>query len=379
MPYFLRLLLLAAALSAAAPLHAQPLRCELNGESVNPANGNATAGKTGLMRCTTQDGNLQREEELRNGKFMGKRVYYSRDGRKEQMVNEKGNLDGPAKEFYTDGKLREEGSYANGERVGLMKRYFPGGQLERLSFAASGSGAARERGATLEYLEDGKLRDVQCGTRSLMAEDKVPCGFNGQASQVELFRGSRGGTRLDEKRSYKDGVLIERIGYNEDGKQASSRLLKDGVEITRDYYPDGKPRRERAYAKDATKREGTEREWASNGQMTREIRYAGGFEVATTEWYMNGNVKQKRASEGGSRDALVRSEYFFDTGKLRGRETSRAGRTVGKAEAFDDAGTLREESLYDERGTLKSRRTYDEKGKLTADEEYFEDGSRKLK
>jgi antitoxin component YwqK of YwqJK toxin-antitoxin module len=379
MPYPPRFLLLAAALSAAAPLCAQPLRCELNGEAVNPANGNTTAGKTGLMRCRTEDGNLQREEELRNGKFMGKRVFYSRDGRKEHMVNEKGNLDGPAKEYYADGKLREEATYANGERVGLMKRYFPGGQIERLSFAASGSGAARERGATLEFLEDGKLRDVQCGTRSLMAEDKVPCGFNGQASQVELFRGSRGGTRLDEKRSYRDGVLIERIAYNEDGKQVSSRVLKDGIETTRDYYPDGMPRRERAYAKDAPRREGTEREWASNGQMTREIRYAGGVEVASTEWYMNGRMKQKRISDGGSRDALVRSETYFDTGMLRVRETTRAGRTVGKAEAFDDAGMLREESVYDDRGTLKSRRTYDEKGKLTADEEFFEDGSRKLK
>jgi antitoxin component YwqK of YwqJK toxin-antitoxin module len=355
------------------------LRCELNGESVNPANGNTTAGKTGLMRCRTEDGNLQREEELRNGKFMGKRVFYSRDGRKEHLVNEKGNLDGPAREYYPDGKLREEATYANGERVGVLKRYFPGGQLERLSFAASGSGANYERGASIEYLEDGKLRNLQCGTRSLMAEDRTLCGFNGQASQVELFRASRVGARLDEKRSYKDGMLIERIGFSEDGQQNNSRTLKDGIETTREYYPDGKPRRERAYAKDASKREGTEREWATNGQMTREIRFAGGFEVAATDWYMNGKMKQKRSSEGGGRDALVRTETYFDTGMLRLRETTRAGRTVGKAEAFDEAGMLREESVHDERGTLKSRRTYDERGKLTADEEFFEDGSRKLK
>jgi antitoxin component YwqK of YwqJK toxin-antitoxin module len=369
------------AFCAAAPAQAQPLRCELNGEPVNPSNGGATAGKTGLMRCRTQDGNLQREEELRNGKFMGKRVFYSRDGRKEDGVNEKGNMDGAAREFYTSGKLKEEARYANGERVGLLKRYFESGQLERLSFAASGKGADYDRGASLEYLEDGRLRGIQCGTRSLMPEDRAPCGFNGSASQVELFRAGRSGVRLDEKRSFRDGTLVERIAFNEDGKPASSLTVKDGMETTRDYFPDGKPRRERAFTKDAggRGREGTEREWASNGQMTSERHYAAGLETTASEWFMNGSLRQKRVTEGSGREALVRIEFFFDTGKLRGRETTRAGRPLGKAERFDEAGTLREESVYGERGTLKSRKTFDEHGKLTADEEFFEDGSRKLK
>jgi len=385
MPYPFRSLFLvlvpALAICAAAPTLAQPLRCEMNGESVNPSNGAATAGKTGLMRCRTEDGKLQREEEIQNGKFMGKRVYYTHDGRKEQNVNEKGNLDGTVREFYLSGKLREDSRYSNGERIGVTKRYYESGQIERLSFAASGSGPNYERGATLEYLEDGKLRGVQCGTRSLMPEDRVPCGFNGATGQVELFRGSRGGTRLDEKRSFREGVMIERVVYTEDGKPGSSLVLKDGVETIRDFYPDGKPRRERAFTKDSggRGREGVEREWANNGQMISERRYAAGAETVASEWYMNGNLKQKRASEGSGRDALVRTEYFFDTGKLRGRETTRANRNVGKAERYDEAGMLREEAVYDDRGTLKARKTFDESGKLTADEEFFEDGSRKLK
>lgn len=374
------LLALLLGLAAVPATHAQPLRCEMNGESVNPANGNTTAGKTGLMRCRTEDGALQREEEIKNGKFMGRRVFYGRDGRREHNVNEKGNLDGPAREFYPAGALKEEATYSNGERVGVARRFYENGQIERISFAASGSGSTRERGASLEYLEDGKLRGLQCGTRSLLPEDRAPCGFNGAASQVEIYGGARGRSFIATRASYRDGVLVESTYLNSDGQPTRAYTLKDGIETTREFFADGKPRRERAFSKDTGgARSGTEREWANNGQLVIERRISAGAETGSTEWFMNGNLKQKRSIEGAGRDAVVRVEGYYDTGKLRDRGNTRGSRLVGKQEFFDEAGVLREEATYDERGTLKAKRTYDERGKLSADEEYFEDGSRKLK
>lgn len=50
--------------------HAVP-RCELNGESVNPSTGFTTAGKSGLMRCTDDDGPVRlREQMLRDGRVL---------------------------------------------------------------------------------------------------------------------------------------------------------------------------------------------------------------------------------------------------------------------------------------------------------------------
>jgi len=373
----LRCALLATALLGTQAAWSQPLRCELNGEPVNPSNGSATAGKTGIMRCRTEAGALQREQELRNGKFIGKRILYGSEGRKEHLVNEQGNLDGTAREFYPDGKLREEATYANGDRVGLSKRYFPNGQLERIAFADP----ARERGAVIEYLEDGKLRRVQCAARSLMPEDRVPCGFGGAPSKLELYAGGRGQPRLDARASYRNGVLVERVELDDDGRPARSLSLKDGVETTRDYFPDGKPRLERSLgpAGGDRGRDGVEREWASNGQLIAERRLVAGAESGVTEWYMNGNLKQKRVVEAPGRDALVRVESYYDSGKLRARGATRAGRPVGRQESFDEAGVLRDDATYDERGILKTRRKFDETGKLSADEEYFEDGSRKLR
>ena len=64
----------------ATPLAALAVQdCELNGQSVNPANGSTTAGRTGLMRCKDRDsGELQREQELKAGVFMGLVRFYEK-------------------------------------------------------------------------------------------------------------------------------------------------------------------------------------------------------------------------------------------------------------------------------------------------------------
>ena len=73
--------------------------CEIGGQSVNPSNGSTTQGKTGLMRCREADGGpVVREQELKNGVFMGI-VRYFKEGvlEREYSVNEKGNREGVAR------------------------------------------------------------------------------------------------------------------------------------------------------------------------------------------------------------------------------------------------------------------------------------------
>ena len=71
----------AAVLAAvAAPAFAVE-SCDLDGEHVNPNNGNTTAGKTGLMRCRDGDGGrLLREQGLKGGVYMGVVRYFGQDG-----------------------------------------------------------------------------------------------------------------------------------------------------------------------------------------------------------------------------------------------------------------------------------------------------------
>src|SRR5215218_1092599 len=112
--------------------------CELGGQWVNPSNGSTTQGKTGLMRCREDDGGpVVREQELKNGIFMGV-VRYFKDGvlEREYNVNEKGNRDGLAREYAatrgpTNPLLREE-TLSNGTTVGIARTWYPSGQLKRV-------------------------------------------------------------------------------------------------------------------------------------------------------------------------------------------------------------------------------------------------------
>ena len=90
---FLRLMASTLLLSVSQLVGIAVQDCELNGTSVNPANGSTTEGKTGIMRCKDRDsGLLVREQELRVGAFVGL-VRHFKDGvlSKEFSVNAKGN------------------------------------------------------------------------------------------------------------------------------------------------------------------------------------------------------------------------------------------------------------------------------------------------
>src|SRR5258706_14013956 len=82
-------------LGLATPGHAVQV-CELGGQSVNPSNGSTTQGKTGLMRCREADGGpVVREQELKNGMFIGIVRYFKEDVlEREYSVKEKGNPEG---------------------------------------------------------------------------------------------------------------------------------------------------------------------------------------------------------------------------------------------------------------------------------------------
>ena len=151
--------------------------CELNGQSVNPANGNTTAGKTGLMRCKDRDsGELMREQQLQNGVFMGLVRFYDKGKLvKEHSVNARGNLEGRAREFSPTGQLLREATYENGHETGLVRSFHPGGQLRRVAFYAEPG----ER-ASVEFTERGQLSALRCGDKPMLApavDDARLCGF----------------------------------------------------------------------------------------------------------------------------------------------------------------------------------------------------------
>jgi len=355
--------------------------CELNGQSVNPANGSTTAGKTGLMRCKDRDsGELMREQQIQNGAFMGLVRFYEKGKLlKEHSVNANGNIEGRAREFSPTGQLLREATYENGHETGLARSFHPGGKLRRLAFYAEPG----ER-ASVEFTERGQLSALRCGDKPMLApvfDDARLCGFTSGPSQVELF---------DTK-----GTLRSRLAYLAGKRVRSEELYDNGKPSVQDEIS-GTQRTERRWSSEGIKRREViyllvergaikqrEQEFSEKGTLVRDQRWnAAGEAQSDLSYYLNGQPRSKAIYADGGEARTVEVSEFHDNGQRaalgRFLVVSRFRQTpIGTHQRFGETGTLRAESTYDDKGRVKRERTWDAEGKPERDDEVFEDGSRK--
>ena len=392
------LLVLALACAVAVPAWAVQ-SCELNGQHVNPDNGNETAGKTGLMRCRDGEGGpVVREQELQGGVFKGA-VRYFKDGQleKEYRVNERGNRDGVAREYARGDAgakpvlVREE-TYRDGRTVGIARSWYASGQLRRVSFAGDDG---REL-ASAEFTADGKLYDLRCAPRPVLgadADDARWCGHAGGPSNVVLYSSK--------------GVAKARVSY-ERGERRRNEVLGDGdavrevqessgsAGVERTFYGDGVKKREVQWVVATGERAGRvvtiDQEFHESGKLVHERRWrlaegGGSAELASEQhWYLNGQPKE-RVDFVVVEGRLQRQETSYHDygckafeGTWRGpATTSSRGREIatGVHRSWDESGALRAERFHDERGRVTRERAFDGAGVLVRDDEVFEDGSRK--
>lgn len=376
---------LPAALALAVLLAAGPARalesCEVNGQPVNPANGNTTADKTGIMRCKDRDtGVVQREQELRAGRFMGIERRYT-DGKlsRERSVNEKGNSDGRAREFGPDGTVLADAVYENGEVVGISRRFHPNGQLKRAAF----NGKGNDERATAEFTPRGQLRELRCGVQPLLApavDDAKLCGFSGGPSKLEFFRD--------------DGALTGRASYDA-GRRVKLEQLYDNGAVSQSQETSGNQRVDRSFTREGQKKRDTlwtlsgtmavmdrDQEYAASGSLLRERKWTRGELVSDEQFYLNGQPRQRNVYTLDGNLRSLDSTTFHDNGQpsssgrylVPGRSSQIA---LGSHKRFDSTGRLRGQTDYDEQGKPTREREWDEAGKPLRDDAVFEDGSRK--
>lgn len=349
-------------------------RCELNGESVNPNNGNTTAGKTGVMRCVDDDGQVRlREQTLRDGRFVGPVVMVLASGeRREYSVNERGNRHGLARTFDGKGTLRKEENLDNGSAEGVQKNFAEAGHLQELYFAAE-----RRTVLTIGYLADGALTELRCAPQSVVPQDREVCGHTGRASDVTLYReaGKPAGTV-----SFLRGQMQRQSVLDREGRLVRTEELKDGRRIKRVFYASGKPRSETDFIeRDPNSpggREGVAREWAESGQLTQETAWADGYEQRIQQWYLNGQQKLRQQIRRQGREQERTTESFWDNGKPAAVNFERNGRLLGWQKYYTEDGVLIREDEHGERGVLQRRKRYTEQGVLEREERFLEDGSR---
>ncbi|MGJ7492836.1 hypothetical protein [Variovorax sp. ZT4R33] len=358
--------------------------CDLNGERVNPANGNTTQSKTGVMRCKDRDsGELQREQELRNGVFMGAVRYYDRGKlAKEHSVNAKGNLHGRAREFYPDGQVLREATYDDGHELGLVRSFHPSGQLRRLAFYAEPGG---ER-ASAEFTPAGQLSALRCTDKPVLApvvDDVRLCGFAGSGpSPVDLF-GDKGGLRA--RMSFVAGKRVRSERFYDNGKPESIDELSGNQRIEQRFSSEGIKRYELvALVAERGNVKQREAEYSERGSLVREQRWSPtGAALTDDSYYLNGQPRSKTVYTGEGLSRVADITEFHDNGQraAQGRFAAPAPRgrllPVGLHRRFDELGRPVSESAYDAKGRVTRERTWDANGQPDRDDEVFPDGSRR--
>ena len=364
----------------------------MNGKPVNPSDGTATAGLSGLLRCHDQDsGRLQREQELRAGKYLGIERFFDNNGKlsKERSVNEQGNSQGRVREFWPNGQLKRESHAENGDTHGLVRSFTSTGQPDSVRFVQD-----RQDVFSLEYNAQGQIAGLRCPTASVANEDRKPCGFEGR-TDTPLY--GRHGEKL-ALRTYEQGRLLAASRWQDDGALADQQLFDSGRRVQRHFSTEGTTqgksvlREERIFEPDTNALNATRGQlqslklWGANGQLTEAHHYADGREVALERWYLNGALRERRASSGTGEQARVLRESFSDAGVLLRRNRyvaspDDADVPTGVQQTFRSDGKLAAEETWSApdvhgRTRLVARRLWDESGRLTADDDILEDGSR---
>ena len=381
-------LLFASLMLVCTSINAQVLDCEVDGKSVNPSNGNTTAGVTGMMRCVERDSQLlRREQQLQNGKFMGLERFYEKGKlTRENQINERGNKEGIGKIFSASGQLITEEQYRKGSSFGLQKSFYESGAIKRLTYYDLSPSSPTDQNfihtqevASIDYTENGKLSGIQCGKTPFIRyeriDDRLLCGFAGE-SKLSLY--SR--DTVSENRTIRNGVVIERTGYWENGKPRFEYAVRDGKAYERTFNNSGGQIKEivSTVLERGRTRE-IERDFHSSGQMVSEKRWAEGQLINEASWYLNGQPKTVVAYQNKGQEILRRDHH--DNGQKASEGTfvreRYNQRPIGEHMSYDTTGRLRGQSSYDEKGRINREREWDENGKPTRDEAVFEDGSRK--
>jgi antitoxin component YwqK of YwqJK toxin-antitoxin module len=380
-----RYLLAGATFSLAlfAPLAHAVEDCELNGASVNPANGYTTAGKSGLMRCKDRDsGVVTREQELRNGKFMGVRRNY-RNGKMvlEVNVNDKGNRDGRVREFSETGQVLRDETFSNGRTTGVGVSYYANGQIKR---ATSFNDQGREQ-AYAEYSEQGKLHNLRCTEQPVMGklvDDRNLCGHAGKASVVDMYtyKGA-----LSGRATYLAGIRTVFDSFWPDGTLAAHEELSSAGRLERGFTRTGVLYREETWemmGKYFVKQREQKFDEKS-GTLIRDQQWSQNVPVSDVAYYLNGKQRRVVTYQHEGTFTRIVAKDFYDDGKLGADGTfmSPDGRSdeipVGVHKRYDEQGRLRGQSEFTDAGQVKRLKTWDESGSVTRDDEVYEDGSRK--
>lgn len=226
------------------------------------------------------DEDLNDQIETQTGEVEQETEYYPDGTVKAVSEFLDGVLHGSCKEFYPNGMMREISSWKKGQKRGRCATFFENGQLKELGFLV---GIESYDGIYLEFYENGVLKmqasfadGIEHGPfrgrfkNGIVSEEGTYCHGkldgeyriyydNGQLKEkIDCYCGQYDGDYIIY---YPNGQIKEQAEFLDD--------MRDGVRCT--YYEDGTPKSQATYKKDY--RVGSYRKFYPNGQVRLSANY----------------------------------------------------------------------------------------------------------
>lgn len=311
--------------------------------------------------------------------------YRDSSGNKIELKWKKGFVDGPVSVYDTGGKLLCSMVVANGATQGVVKELYPSGKLKRAELFANGEAV----GPRIELSETGGVVELECGPKSIVPEDKKPCGFEGPGVTQFVFSDGR---ERRYRTTYKAGTLVQIETVDDKGRKVIENATQTAGTV---FFPNGKPFRQWS--------ENALTEWFDDGTMSLQERYDHGKLLARRRFFNNGEMKYEATldlrtglvsfkswhddasfeqegagvPEADSWDALTREgvwrEYAAD-GRLTEESHWHEGELDGvRRELYPDGGVHYEDTF--KAGQRTKQHCVRADGKVS-EEEYFPDGSK---
>ncbi len=375
----LRALCATLALTGAGSLAGAAQDCQINGQRVDPERDATLAGKSGLMLCMN-GGVRVREQQVNNGAFVGAvRLYEQGQLAKSYSLNDKGNIDGPAREFSPGGQVLRESTYDNGVEVGLIRSYFPNGKLRRVAFRSEPGG---ER-AVVEFTQTGQLMALRCGDAPMLApivDDARLCGFKGVLVQSELY--DEQGT-LRSRLVHSAGKRVRTESLYDNGRIATQEETSDKLIIERRFSSEGIKRYElisKLTARAPVRQR--EQEFSEKGLLLRDQRWNdAGEPISDISYTPTGQVLSRTAYSGTGAVRMVDVIEFHPNGQRAAQghflAPVRASLVpIGTHLRFNDQGVLINELTYNATGRITHERAWNDAGELVRNETVQPDGTR---
>jgi len=368
-----------------------------------------------------KSGKLEEMIKYKNGKRDGISFFFSPDSTIREVRDYKNDFiiqidrlnrrdtvnlkQGLWRDYYPDGKIKNESIYKNGKLDGIYKEFNDKGSLTLSLLYRDGKiiddklGLNKQAEVHNKYDENNNL--IFSGS---YIDDTIPVGIhryydkNGEVINAMVY-GTNGvliskgiidneGKRIGNTIFYfPDGRIKAEGNYSDNKKTGKWKFIEEDGKIEQEgnfkndlpdghwvwYYPDGRIIREEEYLNG--KEDGLYVEYDENGNIITKGDYVEGEQEG--DWTYNvGDHSEIGKYVSGLRDGMWK--YYYQNGKIQFEGTYIQGNLDGKVKLYYDTGQIMEEQYYSNGIKEKNWKKYDKEGKVLLTVTYVDDNETKI-